>query len=75
MSKDLDLDQDGFCLHQTVCKGYQQIQGVHGQQIVREKQFFFKVKELSGNFQIGKGISIMKQKVREKSWNFEIIGL
>ena len=74
MSKDLDLDQDGSCSHQTVCKGYQQIQGVHGQQIVREKQIF-KVKELSENFEIGKGISIMKQKDREKSWNFEITSL
>ena len=48
MSKDLDLDQDGSCSHLTVCKGYQQIQGVHGQQIVREKQFFSRSRNCQG---------------------------
>ena len=47
-------------------------QGVHGQGKSQGKTNFFKVRELSGNFEIGKGNLKMKQKVREKSGNFEI---
>ena len=42
-------------------------QGVHGQ----VKMKFFKVRELSGNFDISQGILHFQPKVREKSENFE----
>ena len=39
------------------------------------KKYFFKVRELSGNFEVGQGIFEIKQKVREMSGNFEITSL
>ena len=46
-------------------------QGVHGQGKSQGKNFFFKVRELSGNFEICQGILEFKQ----KSGNFEIASL
>ena len=40
-------------------------QGVHGQGKSQGKRYFFKVRELSGNFEIGQGNLKIKQKVRE----------
>ena len=48
------------------------IQGVHGQRKSQGKTYFFKVRELSGNFEIGQGNLKIKQEVREMSGNFEI---
>ena len=39
-----------------------QMQGVHGQGKSRGKKYFFKVRELSGNFEICQGILEFKQK-------------
>ena len=50
-------------------------QGVHGQGKSQGKTKNFKVRELSGNFEIGQGNLKMKQKVREKSGKFEITSL
>ena len=38
------------------------LQGVHGQGKSQGKKFFFKVRELSGNFEIGQGILKFQQK-------------
>ena len=46
-------------------------QGVHGQGKSQGKNIFFKVRELSGNFEICQGILEFKQ----KSGNFEITSL
>ena len=49
---------------------------IHGQRKSQGKNIFFKVRLLSGNFVIslksGKSLGILKEKVREKSGNFEM---
>ncbi|MEW8547462.1 MAG: hypothetical protein AB2693_28480, partial [Candidatus Thiodiazotropha sp.] len=47
------------------------VQGVHGQGKSQGILFFYKVRELSGNFDIGQVILHFQPKVREKSANFE----
>ena len=47
-------------------------QGVHSQGKSQGKAYFFKVRELSGNFEIGQGNLKIKQEVREKSGNFDL---
>ena len=49
--------------------------GVHCQGKSQGKTYFFKVRELSGNFEIGQGNLKNEQKVRKKSGNFEITSL
>ena len=46
------------------------IQGCHGQGKIRGKQFFFKVREKSGNCVSSQGMSKLYLKVIEKSGNF-----
>ena len=44
---------------------YSIYQGVHGQGKSQGKTYFFKIRELSGNFEIGQGNLKIKQKVSE----------
>ena len=51
--------QNMFQIHQFFHKI---LQGVHGQGKSQGKKYFFKVRELSGNFEICQGILEFKQK-------------
>jgi len=57
-------------MQNTKNKFYYIHQGSHGQGKVREKWFFFKVREKSGNFEIGQRNLKNKQKSGKKSGNF-----
>ena len=52
-------------IHCITCITLNYCQGVHGQGKSQGKTNFFKVRELSENFEIGQGNLEMKQKVRE----------
>ena len=55
------LDQNLSKGSNFFCK-WRQFQGVHGQGKSQRKKYFFKVRELSGDFEICQGILEFKQK-------------